>query len=448
MKNSLPRNIASFAKDTAGNFGVLTALLLVPLIGAAGLAVDIGMAVDERQALMNAADAAALGALSEKSTSVAQAMVMPADGEISLGNEDARRLFLAQLPQGLRDRLKSVKISIKRENSDLTSSVSFSAAVPTAFMGVMGKDSINVGGTAKATYQTNAFIDFFMLLDNTPSMGLGATDADIAKLKANTSPELRIKHQAPDGCAFACHATNANRQIENTLGAARAMGVKLRIDVVRDATEKLTEDVEQYRQLNNQYQMAVYSFGKSADDIGLKEVAKLTSDMQNVRTLTSNKDILDLMSTLNNNYNDNQLTDFSATFESLRTKMGIPGTGSSASDRQKIMFLVSDGMTDAAKLNCSGSQKETRCMEPIDPTYCKKLKDAKIKVAVVYTTYIPLPGDTFWENRIEPFTDRMRPSMEACATPGYFIEASPSEDLGAAIQTLFRKLLHSPRLTT
>lgn len=444
MKKFRLNDYRAITSDQQGNFGVMTALLIVPLIAAAGLAVDFGMAVDERTALMNAADAAAVGALSEKSTSVAQAMTMPANGEIQLGNDDARRLFLAQLPQTLRDRLKSVSVSIKRENSELTSNVSFTAAIPTAFMGVIGKESIGVSGAAKATYQTNAFIDFFMLLDNTPSMGLGATTADIAKLKASTSPELRASQNAPDGCAFACHTTGAKTE-ENTLDDARALGVKLRIDVVREATKTLTDDVVRYRHLSNQYQMAVYSFGTSADDIGLKEIAKLTDNMTNVKKAT---DVLDLMSTRQNNYLQNQLTDFAATFASMKTVVGKVGTGASATDRQKVVFLVSDGMTDANKADCSGSAKGTRCMEPIDVDTCQDLKDKGIKLAVVYTTYIPLPGDSFWENRIKPFDPLLRPSMEACATPGYFIEASPSEDLDKAMQTLFRKLLNSPRLTT
>lgn len=431
MKKFRLNNYRAIKSDQQGNFGVMTALLIVPLIAAAGLAVDFGMAVDERTALMNAADAAAVGALSEKSTSVAQAMTMPANGEIQLGNDDARRLFLAQLPQTLRDRLKSVSVSIKRENSELTANVSFTAAIPTAFMGVIGKESIGVSGAAKATYQTNAFIDFFMLLDNTPSMGLGATNADIAKLEANF------------GCAFACHATG--KAEDNTLQAARDLSVKLRIDVVRDATKKLTEDVDLYKLVNNQYRMAVYSFGTNADNLGLKEIAKLTSNMDDVDKAVTN---LDLMSTVKNNYNDNTLTDFASTFASIKPVVGTVGTGNSTTDRQKVVFLVSDGMTDAEKAVCSGSQKDDRCMEPIDPAACKDLKDKGIKVAVVYTTYIPLPDDKFWVNRIKPFDSRLRPSMEACATPGYFIEASPNEDIGKAMQTLFRKLMNSPRLTT
>jgi hypothetical protein len=42
------------------------------------------------------------------------------------------------------------------------------------------------------------YIDFYLLLDNSPSMGVGATPADVAKMVNNT----------PDACAFACHDTS------------------------------------------------------------------------------------------------------------------------------------------------------------------------------------------------------------------------------------------------
>lgn len=444
LKNN---SLSRLARDTSGNFGVLTALILIPLLGAAGLAVDVSMAMSERQALMNAADAAALGALSEKSKGVQQALSMTTDGEVTIGAADAKQLFLAQLPQDLRSQLGSVNISILRAGNGLTSSVGFTAAIPTTFLRVLGKDSFTVGGTATASYQTSAFIDFFMLLDNTPSMGLGATQKDIAKLKANTSAELRTAQNAPNGCAFACHATTS--EVENTLDDARKLGVKLRIDVVRDATKALTDDVVQYQgSSSGQYRMAVYSFGTNADDVGLTEVAKLSDNMTTVKSAA---DTIALMSTEKNNYLANQLTDFSTTLSALKKVIGTPGTGASTSSRQKIIFLVSDGVADAAsaEADCTGSFKSpTRCMEPINVADCTTLKNQGIKIAVVYTTYLQMPDDSFWTGRIKPFDAKISPAMEACASPGYFIEASPDQDLTAAMQTMFRKLLSTPRLTS
>ena len=62
--------------DRSGNFGIITAILAVPLTGAAGLAIDLTHALSLRTQLYAAADAAAVGAIAPKSPAVVQAMAM------------------------------------------------------------------------------------------------------------------------------------------------------------------------------------------------------------------------------------------------------------------------------------------------------------------------------------------------------------------------------------
>ena len=64
------------------------------------------------------------------------------------------------------------------------------------------------------------YIDFYLLLDNSPSMGVGATPTDVSKMVNNTS----------DKCAFACHDLNDNN---NYYKLAKTLGVTTRIDVLR-----------------------------------------------------------------------------------------------------------------------------------------------------------------------------------------------------------------------
>ena len=72
------------------------------------------------------------------------------------------------------------------------------------------------------------YIDFYLLLDNSPSMGVGATPADVTTMVNNT----------PDKCAFACHdLSNAN----NYYNLAKSLGVTTRIDVLRTATQQLMD---------------------------------------------------------------------------------------------------------------------------------------------------------------------------------------------------------------
>ena len=55
-------------------------------------------------------------------------------------------------------------------------------------------------------------MDFYILLDNTPSMGVGATPTDVSKLEAKT------------GCAFACHQMD---QSTNNYTIAKGLGVAM-----------------------------------------------------------------------------------------------------------------------------------------------------------------------------------------------------------------------------
>ena len=96
---------------------------------------------------------------------------------------------------------------------------------------------------------TEGEIDFHLLLDNTPSMGVGATMADINTLVANT----------PDKCAFACHDLSATPN--DYYGLAKKLGVTMRIDVVRSATEKLMDTAKATQTVDGQYRAAIYTFG-------------------------------------------------------------------------------------------------------------------------------------------------------------------------------------------
>lgn len=420
-------------KDRSGNFGMMTALLIVPLVGAVGLAIDTNYAFEQKEMLMSAADAAAVGVLSEKSAGVAAALAMTSDGEVSVADADARRLFLAQVPQDMRDRILSTDISIKRTGNEMTSKLDFQARVPTSFMAILGKESVTVSGTATATYQTNAFIDFYMLLDNTPSMGLAATQADIALMQKNT----------PDACAFACHTTEKPDQ--NYYAIAKTVGAQMRIDVVREATQALTHDATEYTRVANQYRMSVYTFGATADTAGLTEIVPMSNDMAKVRTAT---DAVDLMTTKQNNYLGNQLTNFDTALTAMKNKIGTGGTGFTSTDRQKVLFFVSDGVADANKPACTEKLSgATRCQEPLQPSYCQAIKDKGVKIAVLYTTYLELPDDSWWKNWIKPFNSKIATNMEACASPGYYFEVSPSEGITNAMQALFRKVINAPRLT-
>ena len=422
-----------FISDRSGNFGIMTALLMVPLLGAAGMAVDFAHALSLRTQLYAAADAAAVGSIAEKSGAVAAAMTMSGNGTISLGKTDARNIFMSQMSGELTGIQVDLGIDVTKAANKLNSQVSFTATVPTTFMRVLGRDSITISGTATAEYQTASFMDFYILLDNTPSMGVGATAKDVSTMEKNTS----------DSCAFACHETqNSN----NYYNLAKKLGVSMRIDVVRQATKELTQTAKATRVSTNQFQMGVYTFGTKAEDAKLTTISEPTDDLDKVRTYT---DAVDLMTIPYQGYNNDQQTSFDNALTQMKDIITTPGDGSTSATPQKILFFVSDGVGDSEKpKGCTKKLTGKRCQEPIDTSFCKPLKDKGIRIAVLYTTYLPLPKNSWYNTWISPFQSQIPTKMQECASPGLYFEVTPTEGIADAMKALFLKVIRAPRITS
>ncbi|MBY5772528.1 pilus assembly protein TadG-related protein [Rhizobium laguerreae] len=422
-----------FISDRSGNFGIMTALLVVPLFGAAGMAVDFAHALSLRTQLYAAADAAAVGAISEKSGAVAAAMKMSGDGTISLGKDDARKIFTSQMSGELTDVHVDLGIDVTKTANKVNSLVSFSATMPTTFMRILGRDTVTISGTATAEYQTATFMDFYILLDNTPSMGVGATADDVATMEKNTS----------DTCAFACHETENKN---NYYKLAKSLGVSMRIDVVRQATKELTQTAKTTRVSDNQFRMGVYTFGTKAEDAKLTTISEPTDNLDQVRTYT---DAVDLMTIPRQGYNNDQQTSFDSALDQMKTIITTPGDGSTSATPQKILFFVSDGVGDSEKpQGCTKKLTGKRCQEPIDTSFCQPLKNKGIRVAVLYTTYLPLPKNNWYKDWIRPFQNEIPTKMRECASPGLYFEVSMTQGITEAMKELFLKVIRAPRITS
>jgi hypothetical protein len=73
----------------------------------------------------------------------------------------------------------------------------------TIFAQVLGVSALPVQGVSEASAQVPPNIDFYVLLDNSPSMALPATQAGITLMES-----LTPKQDSNTGCAFACHQAN------------------------------------------------------------------------------------------------------------------------------------------------------------------------------------------------------------------------------------------------
>lgn len=429
--------ITRLLTDKSGNFGLITALIATPLLGVAGLAVDFADALMTRSTMAAAADAAMVGSISERSIAVSKSFTMNSDGNIALGETDALKMFKAELPAADRAKVTSTEISIKKVGGKLQATLNYKAKVPTTFLRVLGKSSVDIAGSVTAEYQTQIFRDFYLLLDNTPSMGVAATPADVSTMVSNTG----------DKCAFACHINNGGVEDKNDYyNLAKKLGVTIRIDVVAKATAALMDTATSQRNTADQFGMAIYTFGEKAEDTKLLEVASLTTDLTEAKAKASK---IQLMTIPYQSYNNDQQTSFDTALTQIKTKMGAQGNGQSKGNPEKVVFFVSDGVGDSYKpTGCTKPTNGARCQEPIDVKYCDALKAANYKVAVLYTTYLPLPTNSWYNSWIAPFQSEIATKMRSCASEGLYFEVTPTQGITEAMNALFMKIITQPRITS
>jgi hypothetical protein len=440
--------IGRFRRDQRGNIAVIFTIALLPVLSAIGCAIDYSRATQLRSKLLSAADAASVGSISKTSPAFIAAGSMSSDGPIPVGVTDATNIFNGnRANQSSGYTMNSLTPTVAKAGSTITSTVQFSATLPTIFLGVMGKSSMTLTGSSTATVNMPLYVDFYLLLDNSPSMGVGATPADVATMVNNT----------PDQCAFACHDVSDSN---NYYKLAKSLGVTMRIDVLRTATQQLMDTAAATATYVNQFRMAIYDMGLSADTAALSTVFALSSSLSSAKTAAGT---IDLMTVNGQNDNNDQDTNFDTLLTQMNTAISSPGAGTSSAPL-KYLFFVSDGVADEANAGCLRTMSNPtfgnispRCQEPINTALCTTIKNRGIKIAVLYTTYLALPTNSWYNSWIAPFNagpwgpspnSQIALNMQSCASPGLYFEVSPTQGISQAMTALFQKAVADAHLSS
>ncbi|MDH6260022.1 pilus assembly protein [Bradyrhizobium sp. BR13661] len=441
MHVALRTLIRRFVRDTRGNIAVIFAISCVPLITAVGCTIDYSRATQTRTKLQAAADAASVGAIAKASPAFLAAGSMTSDGPIAVGVTDAQNIFDANRYNLTGYTLNSVTPTVVKSGSTVTSTVTFSATINTMFLGLIGRSSLTVTGTSTSTVNMPLYVDFYLLLDNSPSMGVAATPTDVSTMVNHTS----------DKCAFACHDYN---DPNNYYNLAKTLGVTTRIDVLRSATQSLMDTASATETYSNQFRMAIYDFGASSQTIGLRALFSLSASLSSAKTAAGS---IDLMGVYGNNdaYTADKDSQFSTVFPAINTAISSPGAGTSAAP-MKYLFFVSDGVADEYNTGCSKpTVSGGRCQSPIDVSLCTTIKNRGIKIAVLYTTYLQLPTNSWYMTYIDPFNQgpfgpspnsQIAQNMQSCASPGLYFEVSPTQGISDAMNALFKKAVADARI--
>jgi len=430
--------------DRRGNVAFIFGISALPLTFAVGMAIDYGTAARKRSQLNAAADAAVLAA-------VTPSMMSKTSTEAQIAATNAFNARISMI-KGVTLQSGSPQITVTEGILSRSVQVSYQAQVNNAFSVLYQMPTTQIGGTATSSASVPPNIDFYLLLDDSPSMAIAATSAGIKTMEDNTAAQGK--------CAFGCHQKNpkadklGNPDVPGQPGTmmdnyalARSLNVVLRIDNLQQAVSQLMTTVQNTMTSNNaKYRAGIYSF-----DMAMNTIQTLTSDLATAKTNAGN---ITLQQVYSNNKrcsdsacssgvsNNDTDTNFTAAFDGVNKAMPAPGGGTNVSGDtpQEVLFLVTDGVRDE---NVSGA----RMQSVIDTSWCTTIKNRNIRIAVLYTTYLPLPNNSWYKQYISPFQSNIGPTLESCASPGLYYEVSTDQDISTGLNKLFQLAVATAHLT-
>jgi Flp pilus assembly protein TadG len=495
------RFIPKLLRNRRGNVALITALLLVPMVFAIGFGIDYSRAMRLKTRLNAAADAAALAAVTapmmqNNNTSAQTAATNMFNAQVSglsgLVFNSATDLTVTVTTTGTLNTGRSVVVTYRAASTNM-------------FSGVLGAATLPVNGSSQSDATRAPHINFYLVLDTSPSMLLPSTSDGLNKIRTATSTSY-----LPGGCAFACHVQNphldniyirdstgkdiyldttgkwwavtrvnsnkiyANNesgteiQVGTTTTGQYADGfwltrnygalyggssLSLRLDAEEDAAQGLIPFAQSMASNNHvTYKLQLYSFGYGAP-------TTLTSAMTDVASLTT-ASVPDLAALQTNYYknncptssvcNNDQSTEFATMFTAMNTAMPTPGDGSTSATPQQVMFIVTDGMSDEL-LSGSRNNRELRASHLAQ---CTTIKNRGIRIAILYTEYLPesLTGDSWSQSNVAPYLPNIEPALKSCASSGsdgapLFYKVTTDQSITDALTTLFALTVESAHLT-
>lgn len=439
---SVYRSVLGVLRHRRGAVMMMFAMALPVLVFAIGMGIDYARAMKAQTKMNAVADSAALSAVSK----------------VAMGMNDAaavayaRRIFDAQvlsLTQSGDIVMGDVTINAPTDgNGRRNATVTYKAVSNNIFAKILGLNTLAIAGRSQTTNAVAPDINFYMLLDVSSSMALPTTSAGLAKVAASNT----------QNCQFACHSVNdpikgrnAKGKTTDLYGVAKSYGLTLRIDDEGTAVSKLTTNATNTSSKTGaKYQIAVATFRGSG---GFNVPQTLTGVMSDVIRATNNLVPYNYdrngcptsaCKSTEVGYNDAD-TGTSDAMTRVNAIITTPGTGINNAPAQAVLFLVTDGMRDELRGSGSGGYPEIA----IDTVPCATIKARGVRIAVLYTEYLPesLTGDWWSETYIKPNLYKIEPALQACASPGLYTKVSTDQDISAAMAALFQNAVATARIT-
>jgi Flp pilus assembly protein TadG len=498
--------ISRFRHDKRANIAVTFIVALIPILTAVGCAVDYSLANRMKAKLQAAADAASVASIAAKSPGYLAATTMVSNGSVPAGVTDANNVFNGNMSGIAGYTLLSLTSTVTKTGSTLASNVQFSASVPVVFMKIVGLTTLTIGGSSSSSASLPLYLDFYLMLDVSASMGLPSTDSEQTRLAA-VNPDNYSNY--PTGCTLACHfatqdvCSNGGQKYPTNnyclgypisrvsysgyqsllssnsghLPSSMTSGlpnslytalppvsscptdgtdacIQLRADAVGYAVNQLFVTANATEKVANQFRVGLYPFIES-----LYAYFALTSSINGSpnNSSTINYAAANLASQLDTNTNSglgSGGTHFENAFSTMNTTISSVGNGSAWNNTLPYVFLVTDGAEDPQIKGLNGGgwsgSNHATVLDPV--AQCKPLKDRGIIISVLYVPYAPIqnPNHAFAgdeDGYANSNIANIPGSLQSCASPGFFYTANSPADITSALNAMFNHALITAHIT-
>jgi Flp pilus assembly protein TadG len=429
-----------FFKSENGNTAIVFALSSVVLVAALGAAIDFNFVDASKTKLNAAADAAILAAVKTADATFTAGSPLWNTKGVAAGN----LAFKKNLPDNLQS--ASIALNITHVGNTFSGTATYDYVYPTAYMGLFGTPTVHIVREVAASERIQNYLDVHLLIDVSPSMGIGATDADQTLL-----------HNAT-GCALACHYS-LNNIIGSNYTAARATGAKLRIDVVREATQQLIADMRARSASSDQVRLSIDLYSNS-----LIPLVAPTTDLVAAEAAAGQIDLTDLIG------HSGSMTEYS--LAQLASQIGTSGNGYTSSTRKSYVVLISDGtqnsiITTAPVVNGAFTAQfdanyvtnspnfvfdSFETVSPIKAIACKPIKDAGHTLLTGHVDYlIPSAANGGNDSRFNFIANNLlgvsQAQFKACASdPSFAYTAKTPQDISTMYQNILDDILPTSNL--
>jgi Flp pilus assembly protein TadG len=443
----LSRILRRFADDRSATAVVLLAFSAIPIIGVIGLGTDYYAVQGSKTRLDAAADAAAIAAITTAQNYISANAATQSDPTLTnnasaAGQAQARRVFFANAGvTSVRTNVQLTTPAVQRAGQSLTMAVSYTATNPTNFGRLFGVPTFTFSGKAGSSLTMGTYLDFYLMLDMSGSMGLPTSTAGQQQLM-NVNPDDRDTY--PGGCQFACHFNGSQGY-----ATARKYNITLRVDSVGRAVQNLIQTANQTKTLSNQYRLGIYPF-----IVNVMQAAALSSNFTSATGVAQQ---------LGDVYMDSGLaigtsrpmgsggTHFENVFPGIYNYMQPFGTGNNATTPKPFIFIVTDGADNNQTFdgsNWTGSQPQ----RPTNFGYCQYAQSLGVTVSILYIPYQPIlaPNPNFAGNedgKVNAVVPSIPADLQSCASPGFFFTANSDADINNAMQAMFAQALRAARIT-